>query len=119
MKAVNLEPDLSFFYAIESDLNDGEFEEVSDSVFLPLYWNNEEGWVSIVEATNFSEEEVLEFELPELSHWVKVEVIANWIASLDVHFVHTTLAVDRNVQIYPKQMITDPGSEGKTHLRIV
>lgn len=119
MKSMNLDTNVDYFYAIEADLDEGEFEEITDGLMLPLYWNNNNGWGSLVDATNFTEEEFLEFELPELSHWVKVEVISNWTVSLDMHVIHMTFAVDRYARVYPKTRITDPDSEGKVHLRIV
>lgn len=37
---------------------------------VPLFWNNEDGWVNFDSATEFSEQEQKEFHLPLNSKWV-------------------------------------------------
>ena len=46
--------------------------ETDDETGLPLCWSNSQGWVSLDEATSFSEEEMEWVNLPAMSEWKTV-----------------------------------------------
>jgi hypothetical protein len=46
--------------------------ETDDDTGLPLYWSNSQGWVSLDEATSFTEEEMEWVNLPSMSEWKTV-----------------------------------------------
>lgn len=113
------EPDYDVYYVVEADHETGDFVEIDESLMLPLYWNIEDGWGFIIAASTYTEQDVLELDLPLDSHWVKVATATNFLVSMNTYQLNTTFVIERNFQVNPTTMITDPDSDQKNHLRII